>query len=312
MRLSRVLVEAPAPSFGTFARLASNAEALDLAHQFSDGACSFLAIVGPSGWGKSHILTSAAARVSRLDGREPNVCNASEWALGMARGDAAATLLLDNVQDVMEKPRVKTLLKAGLERRMRSGRRTMLSFTAARSSRQIRNLLPLARQWNWAALQAPTMDERVLVLEQMAAGERLELSDALTDLIARRMRGNGRTISGALKRLKLFGSRWTSPRHIIRACGVLDMFFIDNSAWDLRGVLAESARRLDSSDDLAAYLMLREAALSESHVAQFLRVTPSSAYQAAARFARLAEESPESKALVDAAIQSAVLRLCQD
>lgn len=312
VRLSRILVDDPQPSFGSFAALVSNAEALKMAQSLADGQCDFLALAGPSGWGKSHILASVAGKLSLREGRSVVVLSATEWALGMTRHDSQTSLLLDNVQDAIEKPRVKQLLRIGLEKRVRAGRRTLLSFTATRSSRQFRNFLPAPKEWAWAAIQLPCSDERVVVLSHMARAERIVIADVLSRLIARRMRGNGRTISGALKRLKLYGTEWLEDRHILRACGVLDMFFVDNTAWDLREVIVEASSGFPLADDLAAYLMLREAALSEAHVAHFLRVSPSAAYSAAARFARLVETSPDYEAAASAAIRRAVERLSQD
>jgi len=188
----------------------------------------------------------------------------------------------------------------------------MLSFTSAKSARSLRILLPAPRTWTWACIQAPEPIERVLVLQHMAAAEHLAMSAPLTKLLASRLRGNGRTLMGALKRLKLYGADWQDSSLTLRACGILDMFFRDDSDWDLRETVFNACRPGQNGTDLAMYLMLREAALSEAHVAQFFGVQPTIAYQRASALSAAILQSPELREEAAAASARAVRSLFGD
>ena len=76
----------------------------------------------------------------------------------------------------------------------------------------------------------------------------------------------------------------------LRACGVLNPFFADNSGWDLREHIASCAQEFPSecrgmrSEDLAIFAMLRIALLAEADVAQFFQIVPAAVYTRAIRF----------------------------
>ncbi|MHB8637598.1 MAG: hypothetical protein ACYC96_14105 [Fimbriimonadaceae bacterium] len=311
-RLSRALVDQPEVTFSSLARLPSNAEAIRSAERFAVGEQPFVALVGPSGWGKSHLLLAASGRLAERASRAPVVFAATEWILGISHAESAAPLLLDNVQDLLPKPRLRQALRAAIADRVRAGHSTMLSFTTAKSGRSLRILLPEPRAWTWAAIRTPERAERVQVLQHMAAAEHLTMSAPLTRLLASRLRGNGRTLIGALKRLKLYGANWHDPALTLHACGILDMFFRDDSDWDLRETVFNACRPGAHGADLAMYLMLREAALSEAHVAQFFGVQPSVAYQRATALAAAISQSPELREEATAASTRAVHSLFGD
>jgi hypothetical protein len=239
------------------------------------------------------LLASVVNRLAQHREEPPQVLTATEWLLGISQAPAGAPLLLDNVQDLLPKPRLQAALRAAIDKRVRAGENTMLSFTTAKAGRSLRVLLPSPRSWVWAAIQAPQPSERVLVLRHMAAAEHLSLSEPLVRLLASRLRGNGRTLLGALKRLKLYGAEWQDSALTLRACGILDMFFRDNSDWDLCEAISNACRPSPFGADLAIYLMLREATLSEANVAQFFGMAPSAAYQRASFIANAMAQSPE-------------------
>ena len=289
-RLSEVLFEHPRTTFAAYAPLPSNVEAVEAALRFSAGHEPLVALVGPSGWGKSHLLNAAALRMAKS---APPVRLASVEDYLRAGGpvDVAGALLLDDCQEILAKPKLRLMLRMLLERRVRAGRPTLLAFTLPRPTRALAGLLPLERNWATATLQAPAVQERATLIEQMAIGEGLVLSPRLVRVLATRMHGNGRTLSGALKRLRLAGSSWTDSTSILRACGLLDPFFADNPAWDLKGVVARLAEKNRVRfgrvlpADLAIYTMLRVAGLAESDVARALGIEPSAAYLRASRLA---------------------------
>jgi len=262
---------------------------------FSTGFNPFVAIVGPSGWGKTHLLNAVAYRLS-MDGKV--ACDpipVRDYLASPAKGEAAPSLILDDVQEVLVKARQRVELRMALERRLKMGRPTILALTHAKPSRQIKNFLPGGRDWTIAAMGEPLPAEREQLFSQMSAAEGLILAPRLIRMLADQMHGNGRTISGALKRLRLSGSTWIDANETLKAIGVLDPFFADNSAWDLKMKvlrIAEQSRAQFTRTaplDLALYTMNHVAGLSENDVARSASITPAEAYQRVNRFKQQVE-----------------------
>ncbi len=297
LRLSEVLFERPRVSFASFAPLPSNVEAVEAALRFSAGHEPLVALVGPSGWGKSHLLGATATRVMRC-APPLRIASVEEHLRGGGPVDVGGPLLLDDCQEVLAKPKLRLTLRLLLERRARAGRPTMLAFTLPRPSRALAGLLPQERSWLVSTLHAPAAQERATLIEQMATAEGLALSPRLVKIIAGRMHGNGRTLSGALKRLRLAGASWMDAASVLRACGLLDPFFADNPGWDLKSGVVRLAERSRVRfgrvlpTDLAIYSLLHVACLGEADVARALGVEPSAAYLRASRFAAEVQADP--------------------
>lgn len=104
------------------------------------------------------------------------------------------------------------------------------------------------------------------------------------------MHGNGLTLSGALKRLRLSGTTWMDARATLRALGLLDPFFTDNGAWDLKLKVLKVAEQSKAHfsgvamTDMALYTLLQEAGLSEIAIAGVAGVKPAQVYQRANHF----------------------------
>ena len=299
--LSQIMSEDDARHFRMIATLPSNIEAVEAALLFSAGLEAQVAIVGPSGWGKSHLLEAVAGRLRAESGMAlPRSMDVEDWLSGLNRGAHAGPAIVDNVQTCMGSLRQSQLLRVSVERRVRSRRPTLLSFTARAPSRQIRALVPQPREWRIVHLKAPTGPERESVLRQMASTEGLALSEELVRLIARKTKGNGCTLKGALKRLNVQQGRWLTATETLQACGLLNPFFADDGNWDLRERIVKVVGRCAgeptglSVDPLCAatYLMLREAMLSEAEVADYLKMEPKSAYRLARRVERLLKDDP--------------------
>jgi hypothetical protein len=297
-RLSTVLFDSGDRSFSSLASLPSNVEAIEAGLLFAAGLSGFVAITGPTGWGKSHLLGVVSRRLRKDEREAPEPLVASDAVANSGLLDTPRPLILDDVQDVMNKPRLKMLLSMGLDRRMRQGRRTMLAFTLPKPTRAMRSLLPNPREWKIAVMGAAEPAERVLLLNQLSATEGLMLSPRLVRVMATQMHGNGRTLAGALKRLRLSGTDWLDSCATVRACGLLAPFFSDNSEWDLEHRIlrvAEANRNRFprvNHIDLALHVMLHSASLNEVHVARSANVEPSEAYGRAGRFRALAEQEP--------------------
>ncbi len=299
---SEMLFATKLRSLRSFAALPSNVHAVESALLFANGLQPFVSIVGPSGWGKTHLLDAAAEQCAAgiRAARTPIHC-ATSWSAEPHHASCVEPLILDNVQDALSKPRRRIQLRIALERRMRAGWPTLLAVTADACDRRLRATLPSVREWILAEISPPTTSERILVVGQIAESERLVLGDSLRRILATRLQGNGRTIVGALKRLKLHGADWTSPQAVLRACGVLNPFFAANANWDLREHLYEVANGLSSEElagfrasDLAVYGMLRVALLSEADVARFFKSEPAQVYLLASKVEQSLVES-ESK-----------------
>lgn len=289
-KLSEVLFERPEHSFGSLAAMPSNIEAIEAALMFSAGMANLVAVVGPSGWGKSHLLRAVAYRMSFDGGSCVEPISASDFLAISHRVDPSGPLVLDDVQDVLAKTRQKLALRVALERRTRAMRPTILSFTSAKPTRQLKAFLPSARDWTVVTMGEAISSERILLLNQLADAEGLLISPRLVRILAHHMLGDGRTLSGALKRLRLSGGTWMDTSSTLRALGVLEPFFADNSGWDLKMKILKLADRnraqfgRHNPTDLAIYTMLREAGLAEADIARTANMTPAEVYQRASRF----------------------------
>ena len=188
----------------------------------------------------------------------------------------------------------------------------LLAFTAPKPTRALRSFLPNHNAWVIATIEPPTVAERVKVVGQMAKAEGLALSESLQAILARQLGGDGRTLEGAFKRLKLQDGRWLDAASSLRALGILNPFFVDNSNWDLREAIwniAEGRCKTSWNRELATYVMLRVALLSEADVAHFFESEPSVAYARAASFQRRLDESEDVRHLARRFIEEVVDQL---
>jgi hypothetical protein len=294
-RLSEILFDERDRSFASIAAFPSNVEAIEAALMFTTGIHQRLAIVGPSGWGKTHLLSAVCNLVSRE--RDAAVDRISVLDFLSAPGREAQHLILDDVQDVFSRPRARQSLHLALTRRVRSSRPTVLAFTAAKPSRQIRALLPNSREWIIVTIGEPHAEERILLLNHMGRQEGLALCPRLVKVLAYQMKGDGRTYVGALKRLRTVGASWSAPEESLRALGLLDPFFRDNAGWDLKLNILGIADEFGSPCpglaplDLALYVMLHLAELAEADVARAAGLAPAEVYHRANRFASQAASS---------------------
>lgn len=275
----------PFGGFHSFTALPSNIGAIEASMKFVSGASPFVALSGPSGWGKSHLLLSVEELMAKQAPNSVTLVSALQWCGASGRQDFAGTLILDDVQDVASHPRARHTLRQALDHRVRTGRRTLLAWMTSDSAKRTRALLPAGRDWLIAPIVEPTIDERELVVLQIANELQVTLSRATAQLVARHLNGNGRSIRGAIQRLRLVKTDWSTDQDVIPACGVLSPYLLGHNGWDPRDhvheavtkVFSESASSL-SRNDVSCYLMMHEMGLSETEVATFLKVSPSKAY----------------------------------
>ena len=317
-KLSNVLFERRVATFNSLAALPSNVEAIEAALMFSAGLNPFVAIVGPSGWGKSHLLGAVASRLSHEQQISAERTTVSDYLANPVRPEVTHPLILDDAQDALTKNRLKQGLRICLERRVKCGKPTILAFTAPKPTRMLRALLPSSKDWTIATMGAAEPAERLLLLHQMSVAEGLLISPRLSKVISDQMHGNGRTLAGALKRLRLSGTNWLDPNATLRAFGLLDPFFADNGSWDLKHKIlkaADASREIYpkiSTTDLALYTMLHEAGLSEITVARSAGIEPADAYLRASSFKTYVQESEAMTQIVRHFIETVLDSLTKD
>jgi chromosomal replication initiation ATPase DnaA len=317
-RLSQILFEKRPASFASLATFAGNVDAVEASLLFATGFAKFVALYGSSGWGKTHLLCAVEGRL-RLDGIGciPPVA-AEKFLEEPARYNDPNPLLLDDCQEVFGKTKPKAMFRIALESRLRGEHPTMLCFTASRLSRPMRLALPQTREWSLCQVGAPEPPERVHLINQMAEEDGLALAPSLVRVIAKDIQGNGRTLAGALKRLRLSSANWTDSESVLRACGLLEPFFADNSSWDLKHRILRAAEAFKGSlhgivwQDLSVYIMLRVAQLAEADVARAMDLEPAAAYLAASRFERHIKQNPRSAAAVRQFIETLVNQFVVD
>lgn len=297
-RLSSVLLHAEGKSFDSIVTLPSNVQAVESSLLFATGRLPFVALLGPSGWGKSHLLHAAATGCAVVDRTaRPAVLSAKEWAAAAYHLDPSLPLILDDVQDALEQHKIRLQMRLVLERRVRAGLPVLLAFAMTKPTRAMKSFLPAYHTaWVTATIDTPPAGDRQRVVAAIAKAEGLALSDSLVRILARKLPGDGRTFEGALKRLRLAQPRWLDAAAVLRALGVLNPYFADHSNWDLRESVLDTVYRRCRTEwnrDLSLFLMLHVAHLPEADVASFMDMEPGAAFARANQFRKLHESSED-------------------
>ena len=141
-------------------------------------------------------------------------------------------LIIDDCQELLGKPRRMVMFRSALDRRVRGGCPTMLSFTCDQAPKSGFVVIPQSKRWAKYGIEAPNFEERLQLVAHVAKQEQMTLSPILAQLLAKWLGGTGRGILGALHRLKLEQPIWTNSRDALRACGILDAYFSGNPNWD--------------------------------------------------------------------------------
>lgn len=272
----------------SLAVLESNIGAIEACAQFARGLRPFVVVYGPSGWGKSHLVASLEAEMAGSALGPVRLRDAVAWIQSPARTDWNAALLLDDVQGVVRHPRLRHGLRVELERRARAGKPTLLCFTSRRKPPVARLLPPAVPPWRLAAIHEPSRRERLVIVRRIAEQNGVEVADSLVGLIAHHLCGNGRSILGAIERLKLAGSDWSKPESVLLACGVLRPYWLGSDGWDPRDTVADAVAETLAEPptglthaDLVAYFLLRELGMTEGEAACFTKLGESGVYRRA-------------------------------
>lgn len=282
-KLSDTLLGDGPLTFSSLAALPSNIQAIEAGMQFAHHLRPYVAVLGPSGWGKSHLMESVAAIMLHEGDVKPVLTSALDWINSQGRVDSNEPLLLDDVQDVDRRPRARHQLRTAIERRVLLRRPTFLSFNCDKPNRLTKDLMCVPRMWTVVNIQEPTVDERELIVCRVAASARISIHRSIARVIANHLHGNGRSILGALKRLHLAKADWSREEDLSRACGILMPYLLGRDGWDIRDVAFEAVSSVVASEEtrkaILSWILRSEIGLCEEEIATFLRIRPSSVYK---------------------------------
>ena len=313
-RISNVLFDPHRKSLDEFVNLESNRAARVACTQFAERTLDHLALIGPAGCGKTHLLSAVANQFSESVGVATTVLSANQYLSG-SFADTPPILLLDDVQDVLGKRRQTQHLQWLLERRIRANRPTLLAFNGALISRSIKNTVPLARSWRFVAIGQPTIDDRRLLCRQFTKTAGVRVSNDLVEILARHMEGTGRAFEGAFKRLKLTSTNWTDDRKTLAACAALTPFFEDSGNWDLAHFILRVAQAKKAkypgikTSEMALYTMMSVAHLGEEVAAKCLEISPGAAYSRSRMIAEFVDSNDQARHYVDEFVRTVVRQL---
>ncbi len=314
-RISDVLFRTREDSFSSIASFASNADAVDAGLLFLNGVEKFVVILGPSGSGKTHLMNVMSAHFRQRGLPVEGVRSAAEYFRQPHNSDADCPLLLDDCHEIWASPKQKMALRLQLERRVRAGRPTVLSFTQDSPSRLLAALLPQRREWRITQISSPSAEERLKLVQKMAKNEGIHLCPRLGRIMASEIPGSASALSGALKTLKLVDHEWKDARAVLRSLSLMDPHFGGNSAWDLRHRLLKLAKDPQHVSegvqplDLALYTLVHVVGMPESHIEAGTNLKCTEIYRRASTFRRLVEDHAEIAAIADRFVEAAAVAI---
>lgn len=295
-RLSHALDLRSHPIDSGFAPLPSNERAITLVQGFVDGIERCALLRGPSGWGKSHLLSNAALALAARYGRRIEPVSVLTWVRSPIKPEDPTPLILDDFAEILGSLRFRHELRHRLERRKKAGRATLVAQTS--ESGPLLNA-HFGNGWVTSVIQSPSAEERTLIVQEMAIREGMTLNPAVSRLIARRIHGNGRSILGALRRLHLDGANWASADSACRAGGVLMPYFLGDDGWDPRDQALEAVQSVvgdrPEASALCAFCLLDLMGHSEDETAAFLNMPAPKVYQLKQTIAKADEHSEEAR-----------------
>jgi hypothetical protein len=272
--------------FADIAAVASNLGAIEAGMRFAEGITPFVAIVGAAGWGKTHLISAVAQYMGVRNTPINRPLAATIYATFPDRTDESLPLLLDDVQDAWTNMRTKQELRRLLERRVKSGRPTLVALSDLASRQEAVRFLPNSRDWGCQVIQQPSKSERDQIVRQIADSEGVRLSKPVVTLVSRHLCGNGRSIQGAVHTLRLVKPAWSRRDDVCEACGVLMPYIQGENGWDPRDVVLEVVTTAFAGGhyegiepaQVCAFMLISKLGLSEYDVATFLGVSPTKAY----------------------------------
>ena len=282
--------------FLRFASLGSNQAALQLARDFARGAVPFGLIGGASGWGKSHLLSAAAEAV----GKDSNVQLVSSIELGKVQNlTKADVLIVDDIHLAQNQQKANQRLTMELERRVRAKRPTLCSGDT-RNSGFLRRIIPVQRRWHYALVEVPSFEERLTILKKIAEAEQIQLGGETAGLICSLVIGDGRSLVGALTRLRVAVGTDLRAFPPIRIAGALCPLLPEDDSFDICAIVVDCVsqglslrlkRERPNITKMVSVQILRvQGRLPEPYVADYFGLTNGDAF----RLQKEAEQSLNS------------------
>ena len=272
--------------FASFAAVSSNIGAIEVGARFAQGTTPFAVVIGAPGWGKTHLLDSIRSYMGRRSQPINSPMSASQYTSVPERCDDGLPLLIDDCQDVWGNMRARQDFRRLLERRIKGRRPTFVCIADKVSRLEASRFFPCPQEWAFQSISVPSRKERDYIVRQIADSEEVSLSRPIVALVARHLCGDGRSIKGAIRTLKIVRDDWARRSDLFEACGVLTPYIQGEDGWDPRDVVMDvvSGRSFECcpSEDYArsvcAYVLLSLMRLDEYDVATFLGVSPTAAY----------------------------------
>lgn len=305
-------------SFRSVVVVPSNSDAVDAALLFSSGLETLVAIHGPSGHGKTHLLTVVHHRLRRLHGAGvPPIAEAAVAGPGNGLEQTPEPVLLDNAEVCLGRSRHRQRVHLLLERRARAGRPTLVAFGGVGLDRAVRRFLPQHRAWRIEAIGTMSANERLTMLRQMASSLELHVGEPVLRLLAASVRGCPGTMRGVLTRMLSVQHSWDGPWAVLEACGALSPVLSGDGLWDARDHILQAVETVAATLppelqpwELASYAMLRAARVPEEQAAAALGVEPGRAYAAAAKVEGRLCACSETREAVRLTVEAATASLC--
>ncbi len=272
--------------FSSFAAAPSNMGAIEVGTRFAQGTTPLVVVIGAPGWGKSHLLDSVRSYMDRR-ARPLNVLlSAAQYTSNPERCDDSVPLLVDDAQDVWGNMKSRQQFRRLIERRVRTKRPTFICFADSVSRLEASRFVPCTQDWAFQSIGTPSKKERDYIVRQIADTERVTLSRPIVTLFARHLCGDGRSIRGAVRTLKVVRADWSRRGDVFEACGVLNPYLEGENGWDPRDVVWEivnaktqGSRTYDHfAESVCCYILVSLIGMSEFDVATFLGVSPKAAY----------------------------------
>lgn len=283
--LSTIVLGPVEASPTSFAALPHNFEAFEAATQFARGRLDYVALVGPSGWGKTSLLQVAAETADKAGVEHAIIVNALDFLKRQDLHETPRSVLIDQVHDVRRRPRERQRMRVLVERRLAHRRPTMLCFDGDNCGRLLREMASLSHSCRLVRISEPAAHERELIVMHLARKLNLSLHRTIAHVIGRHLHGNARSIVGALKNLCVYKAQWRDDEDVTKACGILSPFLRGEDGWDLRDVACDAVIDLIGTNDKAedfqrwfCWLTRRDVGLPEWQVAAFLKVEPTEVY----------------------------------
>ncbi|HWP30754.1 MAG TPA: DnaA/Hda family protein [Fimbriimonadales bacterium] len=277
-----------ADSFSGIAEFDSNRSALNVARAFAQGFTSFAAIVGPSGWGKTLLLHSTEKALQKRFPGDVKRLSCSDFLSNAQLYQKTRVLILDDVQEIYHSLKNRQLFFRHLEQRIRTGKPTFLA-ASPNGLTTLRSLLPSPSRWQVVTLDEPNIEEKVSAVREICHLEGIHLRPEAIRLIAKSVAGNGRSLLGALTRLKISVGNKLKRLDPLRLMGLLEPYLAEKTYAHLKELTEEAISRCMNlrickgkpkcSLMLAIYILRGVAEIGEEKVATLLDVAPGEVFR---------------------------------